>query len=68
MGKLLKRGFRNPDGFWRGATGATLTDLMEQPEGTLLEMRDGEELVVPVHPYEIVSVRVNYDGSDAPAR
>ncbi len=52
----------------RGATGATLTDLMEQPEGTLLEMRDGEELVVPVHPYEIVSVRVNYDGSDAPAR
>jgi alpha-mannosidase len=45
----------------RGATSATLTNLMEQPEGSMLRVKDAEQIVVPVYPYEIVSVRVNYD-------
>jgi alpha-mannosidase len=43
-----------------GATSATLTNLMEQPEGPgLVLSRDGK-VTVPVHPFEIVSVRVEY--------
>jgi alpha-mannosidase len=44
-----------------GATGATLTNLMEQPEGGPLPLSGADVITVPVHPYEIVSVRVNYD-------
>jgi alpha-mannosidase len=43
-----------------GATEARLTNLMEQPEGTALPIAGTNQITVPVHPYEIVSVRVNY--------
>jgi alpha-mannosidase len=43
-----------------GATSATLTNLMEQPEGVPLEISRDGKLSVAVHPYEIVSVRVEY--------
>jgi alpha-mannosidase len=42
-----------------GATGATETNLMEQPEGSLLVVA-GDKVTVPVRPYEIVAVRVDY--------
>jgi alpha-mannosidase len=42
-----------------GATGATLTNLMEQPEGDPLKVV-GDVVKVPIHPYEIVTVRVDY--------
>ena len=43
-----------------GATSATLTNLMEQPEGAPLTVSRDGKITVPVHPYEIVSVRVEY--------
>lgn len=42
-----------------GATDATLTNLMEKPEGSPMTM-NGNRVTVPVHPFEIVSVRVSY--------
>jgi alpha-mannosidase len=42
-----------------GATGATVTNLMEQPEGDPLKV-EGDVVTVPVHPYEIVTIRVDY--------
>jgi alpha-mannosidase len=42
-----------------GATGATVTNLMEQPEGDPLKV-EGDVVRVPVHPYEILTVRVDY--------
>ena len=44
----------------KGATAAQLTNLMEQPEGSPIPITDTEKVSVPVHPYEIVSLRVNY--------
>jgi alpha-mannosidase len=32
---------------------------MEQPEGSALPVND-DQITVPVHPFEIVSVRVDY--------
>ena len=43
-----------------GATSATLTNLMEQAEGGPLEISREGKVTVPVHRFEIVSVRVNY--------
>jgi len=43
-----------------GAIGATETNLMEQPEGPALPVA-GNRVTVPVHPYEIVAVRVDYN-------
>jgi alpha-mannosidase len=43
-----------------GATAATVTNLMEQPEGSPLSIAKGGHLTVPIHPYEIQSVRVDY--------
>jgi alpha-mannosidase len=43
-----------------GASSATLTNLMEQPEGSLLSITKGGQLTVPIHPYEIQSVRIDY--------
>jgi alpha-mannosidase len=45
-----------------GATGATLTNLMEEPEGSglSLSLQGTNQLTVPVHPFEIVSIRVSY--------
>src|SRR6185437_11347979 len=42
-----------------GATGATETNLMEKPEGSPLSLT-GNKVTVPVRPYEIVAVRVDY--------
>jgi alpha-mannosidase len=42
-----------------GATGATVTNLMEQPEGGLLPVA-GDVVKVPIHPYEILTIRVDY--------
>lgn len=42
-----------------GATGAVETNLMEKPEGATLPVA-GDRVTVPVHPYEIVAVRVDY--------
>ncbi|MFP5206252.1 MAG: glycoside hydrolase family 38 C-terminal domain-containing protein [Acidobacteriota bacterium] len=42
-----------------GATGATVTNLMEMPEGAPLTV-SGDTVRVPIHPYEILTVRVDY--------
>ncbi len=42
-----------------GAASATLTNLMETPEGTPLPVTSNQ-VTVPVHPFEIVTVRVDY--------
>jgi alpha-mannosidase len=46
-----------------GAVSATLTNLMETPEGPPLQFTAPDVIVVPVHPYSIVSVRVDYPES-----
>lgn len=43
-----------------GAVEARLTNLMEQAEVGALPIQGANQITVPVHPYEIVSVRVNY--------
>jgi alpha-mannosidase len=43
-----------------GARSATLTNLMEAPEGPSIPVTAAGELQVPVHPFEIVTVRVDY--------
>jgi alpha-mannosidase len=42
-----------------GTTSATLTNLMEKPEGSPLSVVDGK-VHVPVSPYEIQTVRIDY--------
>ncbi len=42
-----------------GATGATVTNLMEQPEGELLAVTN-DVVKAPIHPYEILTIRVDY--------
>jgi alpha-mannosidase len=42
-----------------GATGATVTNLMETAEGGALPI-SGEVVKAPIHPYEILTVRVDY--------
>jgi alpha-mannosidase len=42
-----------------GATGATVTNLMEKPEGVPLTIAD-DTVRVPIHPYEILTVCVEY--------
>jgi alpha-mannosidase len=42
-----------------GASNATITNLMEKPEGPVLTLT-GNTLKVPIHPYEILTVRVDY--------
>ena len=42
-----------------GATGATVTNLMEKPEGLPLTIVD-DTVRVSIHPYEILTVRVEY--------
>jgi len=42
-----------------GATGATVTNLMETPEGDPLQVT-GDVVKVPIHPYEILTIRVDY--------
>jgi len=42
-----------------GATGATLTNLQETPEGAALPLA-GDVVKAPIHPYEILTLRVDY--------
>jgi alpha-mannosidase len=42
-----------------GAASATVTNLMEQPEGNPLTVT-GDVVKVPIHPYEILTIRVDY--------
>jgi alpha-mannosidase len=42
-----------------GATGATVTNMMETPEGSPLEVA-GDVVRAPIHPYEILTIRVDY--------
>jgi alpha-mannosidase len=44
-----------------GATSATVTNLMEAPEGGALAVA-GDVVKVPIHPYEILTIRVDYPG------
>jgi alpha-mannosidase len=44
----------------RGVTSATLTNLMEKPEGAALQVEDGDRISVPAGPYDIVTVRASY--------
>ena len=43
----------------KGAAGATITNLMEKPEGAELKVVD-DTVTVPIHPYEILTVCVGY--------
>jgi alpha-mannosidase len=42
-----------------GASGATVTNMQETPEGGALEL-SGDIVKAPIHPYEILTVRVDY--------
>ena len=42
-----------------GATSATVTNLMEQPQGDPLPVT-GDVVKAPIHPYEILTIRVDY--------
>jgi len=42
-----------------GATGATLVNLMEKPESEPIAV-SGNKMTIPVTPFEIQTVRVNY--------
>ncbi len=42
-----------------GASGATVTNMMEKPEGNPLPVA-GDVVKVPIHPYEILTIRVDY--------
>jgi alpha-mannosidase len=42
-----------------GATSATVTNLMETPEGAPLTVT-GDVVKAPIHPYEILTIRVDY--------
>ena len=43
----------------RGASSAEVVNLLEKSEGQKLPVTDGV-VTVPVHPYEILTVRVDY--------
>jgi alpha-mannosidase len=42
-----------------GASGATVTNMMETPEGAPLTV-SGDVVKAPIHPYEILTLRVDY--------
>ncbi|UWZ84562.1 alpha-mannosidase [Occallatibacter riparius] len=42
-----------------GATGATITNMMEAPEGQPIPVQ-GDVVKAPIHPYEILTLRVDY--------
>jgi alpha-mannosidase len=42
-----------------GATGATITNMQETPEGSPLSV-SGDVVKAPIHPYEILTLRVDY--------
>ena len=45
----------------KGATGATVTNMQETPEGDPLAVT-GDVVKAPIHPYEILTIRVDYAG------
>jgi alpha-mannosidase len=47
-----------------GATVATETSLMEKTVGTPLPL-SGDKVTIPIHPYEILSIRVDYPHMEA---
>jgi alpha-mannosidase len=47
-----------------GATGATVTNMMETPEGAPLRV-EGDVVKAPIHPYEILTIRVDYPNGGA---
>ncbi len=49
----------------RGATSATVANLMEKPEGSALSV-NGDKVTVPVTPYEIQTVRLDYSPAARP--
>jgi len=44
----------------KDATSATIVNLMEQPQGSPLPITGDSSISVPVHPFEIQSVRIDY--------
>jgi alpha-mannosidase len=42
-----------------GATGATVANLMERPEGDALKV-EGDVVKAPIKPYEILTILVSY--------
>jgi alpha-mannosidase len=46
----------------KGARSATVTNLMEAPEGSALPVLN-DTVSVPIHPYEILTIRVDYPSS-----
>jgi alpha-mannosidase len=42
-----------------GATSASVTNMMEMPEGSPLSVT-GDVVTAPIHPYEILTIRVDY--------
>jgi alpha-mannosidase len=46
----------------KGAQSARLVNLMEQSQGSTFSIEGGDTITVPVHPYEIVTVQVDYPG------
>jgi alpha-mannosidase len=42
-----------------GATNATVTNLLEEPQGSALTVT-GDQVTVPIHPYEILTLRADY--------
>jgi len=49
-----------------GATSATITNMQEKPEGNALTV-SGNVVKAPIHPYEILTVRVDYKGGEGSA-
>ena len=43
----------------KGATSAVVTNLLEQPQGSPLTV-SGDQVTVPIHAFEIVTIRVDY--------
>jgi alpha-mannosidase len=49
-----------------GATGATLTNMQETPEGEPLAVT-GDVVHAAIHPFEIITLRVDYPNGGPPA-
>jgi alpha-mannosidase len=47
----------------QGATAATVTNLMEQAQGSPLTVTGTDRVTAPIHPYEILTLRVDYPHS-----
>ena len=43
----------------KGATGATVTNLLEKPDGQALTV-SGDTVSAPIHPFEILTIKVSY--------